>query len=67
MIIGLLSLAVTGVLWVALGIVVSSSARENKNLPLIQGGTGMLIVLATLPGLFFAPFPGWLTGAIMCW
>ena len=62
MIIGLLSLAVTGVLWVALGIVVSSSARENKNLPLIQGGTGMLIVLATLPGLFFAPFPGWLTG-----
>ena len=58
---GLLSLAVTGILWVVLGVVVSSSARKNQNLSFIQGGAGVLIVLAALPGLFFTSIPGWLT------
>lgn len=62
MFIGITSLGITGVLWVVLGIVVSCSARKNQNLSLIQGGAGLLIVLAALPGLFFAPLPHPLTG-----
>jgi len=50
--IGVLCLGATAVLWVAVGAVVSSSAKKGLNLAFIQGMTGVLLILPAIPAFF---------------
>lgn len=46
---GILFLVITGIMWVGVGGVISSAAKKQLNLALIQGGGALLIVLAGVP------------------
>lgn len=50
---GILFLVITGIMWVGVGGIISSTAEKQLNLALIQGGGALLIVLAGVPAMIW--------------
>ena len=65
MLLGILSLVLTGSFWVALGIVISKSAQKDLDLKFIQGAAGILVVLPALPVLPFSSLPDLLSSCLL--
>ncbi len=52
---GLILLVLTGILWVAIGSIVSNTAQKNFSLALIQGVSALIMAVFSLPVIFFEP------------
>ena len=65
MLLGILSLVLTGSFWVALGIVISKSAKKDLDLGFIQGAAGILVVLPARPLLSFSSLPDVISSSLL--